>query len=782
MADSKEKKAKTKKKEPKSVYSKITKILWIAFAVGLLLVPLYVFTVKINFLDLYGGMPSLRELDNPEDELSSELYSADGLLLGKYYLPNSNRTPVFYKDLSDDMVNALLSAEDIRFEDHPGIDLRSVLRAASGVLTFRSLGGGSTLTQQLAKNLFDTRGIEDKEKYKGALSDVKGLGLVIAKTKEWILSVILESKYTKEEILAMYLNTIPFGNNSFGVKVAAKTYFNTSTDSLTIPEAAILVGLANAPTRFNPRRFPERAINKRNRIIRQMEKYEFISKATSDSLQATELGLKFNVENQNEGPAPYFRKVTGNFLRRWAKENNQDLYEGGLKIYTTIDSRMQELAEDAVKEHMMELQKKFNEHWKGRNPWINEEWREIKGFIKDESKKTDHYRKLVRRYGKGHDSVDIMMNLKREMTVFSWEKEIDTVMSSIDSLKYYKRFLQTGFVAMDPHSGQIKAWVGGINHKHFKYDHVYQGKRQPGSTFKPFVYATAIENGFSPCMEVPNVPVTFELPGQEPPVYTPTNATNEYDGQIMTIREAMSRSINQITAYLMKRVKPENVAKKAKSIGIQSPLDPVPSLCLGVSPVSVFEMVGAYCTFANEGIWTKPTYITRIEDKNGNVLYNPTPTTIQALSEENAYIMLHMLEGGTQVEGGTGLGLGRNLIVDNGIGGKTGTTQNASDGWFMGITRDLVGGAWVGGDNRSIRFRSWVEGQGGRTALPIFRKFLTKVYEDETLGYEKAPFNKPTKRLPLELDCNKYKGLSTNPSDSLNIVDEDEVFQEEDVY
>ncbi len=780
MAESKEKKA--KKKEAKNIYSKITKILWIAFAVGLLLVPLYVFTVKINFLDLYGGMPSLRELDNPEDELSSELYSADGLLLGKYYLPNSNRTPVAYKDLSDDMVNALLSAEDIRFENHPGIDLRSVLRAASGVLTFRSLGGGSTLTQQLAKNLFDTRGIEDKEKYKGALSDVKGLGLIIAKTKEWILSVILESKYTKEEILAMYLNTIPFGNNAFGVKVAAKTYFNTTTDSLTIPEAAILVGLANAPTRFNPRRFPERAINKRNRIIRQMEKYEFISKATSDSLQASELGLKFNVENQNEGPAPYFRKVTGNFLRRWARENNQDLYEGGLKIYTTIDSRMQELAEEAVTEHMKELQKKFNEHWKGRNPWIDEEWREMKGFIQDEAKKTDHYRKLVKRYGKGHDSVDIMMNLKKEMTIFSWEKEIDTVMSSIDSLKYYKRFLQTGFVAMDPHSGQIKAWVGGINHKHFKYDHVYQGKRQPGSTFKPFVYATAIENGFSPCMEVPNVPVTFELPGQDPPVYTPTNATNEYDGQIMTIREAMSRSINQITAYLMKRVKPENVAKKAKSIGIQSPLDPVPSLCLGVSPVSVFELVGAYCTFANEGIWTKPTYITRIEDKNGNVLYNPTPTTIQALSEENAYIMLHMLEGGTQVEGGTGLGLGRDLIFDNGIGGKTGTTQNASDGWFMGVTRDLVGGAWVGGDNRSIRFRSWVEGQGGRTALPIFRKFLTKVYADESLGYEKAPFNKPAKRLPLELDCNKYKGLSSNPADSLNLIEQEEVFQEEDVY
>lgn len=781
MANTKDNKAKkAKKNESKNLYTKITKVLWIAFFTGILLVPIYVFTVRVDFLNLYGGMPSLKELDNPQDELSSELYSADGVLLGKYFRPNSNRTPVEYKDLSDDMVNALLAAEDIRFHDHSGIDLKSVIRAATGVLTFRSLGGGSTLSQQLAKNLFDTRGTEDANKYKGLLSDVKGIGLGIAKTKEWILSVILESKYTKEHILAMYLNTIPFGNNAFGVKVAAKTYFNVATDSLTIPQAAILVGLANAPTRFNPRRFPERALAKRNRIIKQMEKYDYISKATSDSLQATELVLNFNVENQNEGPAPYFRKVTGNFLRQWAKENNQDLYEGGLKIFTTVDSKMQEYAEQAVLEHMKELQKKFNEHWKGKNPWIDEEWKEIKNFIKDESRKTDHYRKLVQKYGRGADSIDIMMNLKRDMKIFTWEKEVDTVMSSIDSLKHYKRFLQTGFAAMDPHSGQIKAWVGGISHKHFKYDHVYQSKRQPGSTFKPFVYATAIENGYSPCMEVPNVPVTFELPGQDPPTYTPVNSTHEYNGQIMTIREAMARSINQITAFLMKRVKPENVVEKAKAIGIQSPLDAVPSLCLGVSPVSVFEMVGAYCTFVNEGIWIKPTYITRIEDKNGNVLYNPTPTTRQALSEENAYIMLHMLQGGTQIEGGTALGLGSKLILDNGIGGKTGTTQNASDGWFMGVTRDLVAGAWVGGDSRSIHFRSWVEGQGGRTALPIYRNFMNKIYEDESLGYEKVPFNKPLKRLPVELDCNKYKGLIA-PSDSLNI-DQEQEFQEEDVY
>lgn len=780
-----EKKKKSKKTTSKNIYRKIIKGLWIAFAIGLLMVPVYVFTVKINLFNLYGGMPSLKELDNPEDELSSELYSADGILLGKYFRPNSNRTPVDYKDLSEAMKESLLAAEDIRFHDHSGIDLKSVLRAASGVLTFRRLGGGSTLSQQLAKNLFDTRGTEDPDKYKGILTsnDRSKLSLGIIKTKEWILSVILESKYTKEEIMAMYLNTIPFGNNAFGIKVAAKTYFNTTPDSLTIPQAAILVGLANAPSRFNPRRHPERAREKRNRIIRQMEKYEFITKEESDSLQASELVLDFNVDNQNVGPAPYFRKVAGNFLRRWARENNQDLYEGGLKIYTTIDSKMQVYAEEAVNEHMSQLQAHFNKHWEGRNPWIDENWQEIKGFIESQSILTEHYKKLVVQYGKNADSVDIMMNLKRPMKVFSWKGEIDTLMSPMDSLKYYKRFLNTGFMAMDPHSGQIKAWVGGISHKYFKLDHVKQSYRQPGSTFKPFVYATAIEYGYSPCMEVPNVPVTFSAPGQIPPTYTPKNSTHEYDGQIMTIREAMARSINQITAFLMKRLKPENVASKAKAMGIQSPLDPVPALCLGVSPVSVYEMVGAYSTFANEGIWTEPIFITRIEDKNGNILYNPTPTTVQALSEENAYVMLHMLMGATQVAGGTGWGLGRDLIYDNEIGAKTGTTQNASDGWFMGVTKDLVAGAWVGGDNQSIHFRTWVDGQGARTALPIYKKFMTKVYADEALGYEKGPFEKPLKRLPVELDCNKYKGLNVDPADSLNVgQDTIDVFKEEDIF
>lgn len=769
---------KKKTKPTKSIYSKLTKALWISFVLLVISIPLYFYSVKVDFLNLFGDMPSLRELDNPEDELSSQLYSSDGILIGKYFNPSSNRTPVDFKDLSPAMVKSLMAAEDIRFREHSGIDLRAVTRAVFGVVTGKKLGGGSTLTQQLAKNLFDIRGTEDKDKYKGKLGNIKGLGKLIDKSKEWILSVILESKYTKDEILAMYLNTIPLGHNTMGVKVAAKTYFNTTPDSLTIPQAALLVGLANAPTRFDPLRNPEKAKRKRNRIINQMLKYEYISQVESDSLQASELVLDYNEENHNEGVAPYFRKVAGNFLRKWAKENNQDLYEGGLKIYTTIDSRLQKYAEESVAEHMKPLQAKFDKVWKGRNPWVDEDFREIKGFIEREARRTEHYRLLVKKFGKEDDSVDIMMNHKRPMRLFTWNGEVDSMMSPIDSLKYYKKFLQTGFTAMDPHSGEIRAWVGGIDHRYFKFDHVYQSKRQPGSTFKPFVYATAIEYGYSPCMKVRNVPVTFSLPRQDPPTYTPKNSGKEFEGEEMTIREAMARSINQITAYLMKRIGIDNVVAKAHAMGIQSNLDAVPALCLGVSPVSVHEMVGAYCTFVNEGIWIEPSFITRIEDKNGNILYDPSPATVQALSEENAYIMLHMLKGTTEIKGGTGLGLGYKLIGGNDIGAKTGTTQNASDGWFMAVTKDLVAGAWTGGDNRSIHFRSWADGQGARTALPIVRKFLTKVYEDKNSGYEKSRFKRPSKRLPLELNCDKYQTNSFE-SDSTNV---DGNFKEDDIF
>ena len=465
---------------------------------------------------------------------------------------------------------------------------------------------------------------------------------------------------------------------------------------------------------------------------------------------------------------------------KWAKSNGYDLWGDGLKIYTTIDSRMQQYAETILKNHMAALQKLFINHWKGRNPWIDKNGKEIEGFLKRRIEQTSHYKQLVEKYGEGADSVDIVLNTQKKMTVFSWDGDIDTTLSPIDSLRYYKHFLHVGFMSMNPHSGSIKVWVGGINHKYFKYDHVRQGTRQPGSTFKPFVYGTAIENGYSPCYTLPDVPVTFQVIG-DPPTWTPPNANLRYSGAKMTIRKAMANSVNSITANMMKRVGTQTVIDFAKRMGITSKLDAVPSLCLGTSDVSVFEMVGAYSTFANGGVHTKPYFITRIEDKNGNVIQNFVPKTKQAISEETAYLMLHMLKGGIQESGGTSRGLSMEVKEGNEIGGKTGTTNNASDGWYMGITKDLVTGVWVGGDERSIHFREWSLGQGGVTARPIWDKYMQNIYADSLLGYKKGPFKKPS-ALSVEINCYKYENLEVDGSNSSLINTAEEKVNEEDIF
>ena len=467
------------------------------------------------------------------------------------------------------------------------------------------------------------------------------------------------------------------------------------------------------------------------------------------------------MQNQNEGIATYFRTVLQNDLMAWCKERNIDLWESGLKIYTTIDSRMQRYAEEAMEESMKVQQKAFDAHWQGRNPWIDENWNEIKGYLKSEIKQTDTYRNLVAKYGAGDDSVNIMLNAKKRMTIFSWKGERDTLFSSMDSLNYYKRFLNCGFMSMDPRSGAIKAWVGGINHKYFKYDHVRQGKRQPGSSFKPFVYGTAIEQGYNPCQKFQDVSPTIKVPGG---TWSPPNAEGDRgSGAFFTMRQAMARSLNSITAQLIQKVGPENVVNFAKSAGITSPLDAVPALCLGVSDVSLYEMVGAYSTFVNSGIHTEPFYITRIEDKNGNVIQNFVPKTRQAISEQTAYKMIYMLMGGVEEEGGTSRGLTYNLKVDNEIGGKTGTTNNASDGWYMGVTHDLVSGAWVGGDERTIHYREWSLGQGGKTARPIWAAYMNKIYADTELEYKKGQFRRPSTGMDISLDCKAYEV----PADSL---------------
>lgn len=743
-------------------------LIWAIFLFGVISVPLLFYAVKTDYNGLFGGLPSLQALERPDPELSSEIISADGVSLGKYY--RTNRTPVTFEELSPEMVNTLLVTEDIRFKEHPGIDLRGLIRAIIGRVTSLYSGGGSTITMQLAENLFRT-----ETENKGSLYKYPALGQVITKLKEYIISMQLEQSYTKEEILAMYLNTVPFGSNAFGIKVAAQTFFNKLPSQLTYKESALLVGALNAQTRYSPILNPENAQAKRTEVLYNVYKYGLIDKDAFDTLKVSDFGLNYKVESHNEGIATYFRTVLGNYLMSWTKERDLDLWGDGLKIYTTIDSRMQIYAENAVREHMDTLQQIFDTHLGNRAPWIDEEGREIPDFLDNAVKKTDYYQFLVEKYGKSSDSVKIKLREKRPMRVFSWDGEIDTLFNVYDSLRYFKGFLQTGFMAMDPKSGQIKAWVGGIDHKYFKYDHVMYSKRQPGSTFKPFVYTVAIDNGYSPCFPLADVPVSLSNNGEP---WTPQNSNGKYSGEVMTIRQAMARSVNSITAVMMRQLQPSTIKEYARRMGIQSELAAVPAMGLGAGgDVSVYEMVGAYSTFVNKGTHTIPTFLDRIEDQNGNVIQQFAPDKREAINEETAYIMLHMLKGTTEEVGGTAHGLSDEVKSGNEIGAKTGTTQNASDGWFMGVTKDLAAGAWVGGEERSIRFEYWALGQGARTAMPIWDKFMQQVYADPTLGYTKGPFPKPVKPITVELDCSKYEA-GTQPEDTItyDVVEEEAIF------
>ena len=758
---------------------KIIKTLWVISALSIIVFMLGIYSIKIDLFGLFGGMPSLQDLEKPQSELSSELYSNDTILLGKYF--RYNRSPVKYHELSDELITTLLVTEDIRFYNHSGIDFKGLIRATYGV--FKNIitlgnsgleGGGSTITQQLAKNLFKIR-----NEMKGKLGNIPFVGLIISKIKEWIVAVKLEEFYTKNEILSMYLNTAEYGSNSYGIKVASKTYFNKLPSQINYNEASIIVGLLNKPTKYNPFYNPENAINKKTEILYNLYKYSKISKMNFDSLSALDLNLTYKVENQNVGQATYFRTVVKNYLINWAKTNNYDLFADGLKIYTTIDSKMQSHAENAVTEQMKRLQNVFNKHWDGKNPWIDEKGYEIKDFLKNSIKRTKRYKELLKNNNGDTTKVFDILNEKKEMKVFSWDQEIDTIFSVIDSLKYYKNFLQAGFISIEPKTGHIKAWVGGINHKYFKYDHVKQGKRQPGSTIKPIVYAAAIDNGYSPCYPVVDAPVVFELPGQDPPYWRPDNHNGKWTGETMTLRKAMAKSVNSITAFITKKISPKTVVDYAKKLGIKSKLDPVPAVCLGAGgDVSLFDLVGSYSTFINKGIWTEPFFISRIEDKYGNLIQKFVPTKNEALSEETAFLMLHMLKGSKEEEGGTARGLNPELTINNDVGAKTGTTQNASDGWFIGVTHNLVSGAWVGGDDRSIHFKDWAYGQGARTAMPIWQQYMLSVYNDSTTNINKGKFDKPSKKISIEIDCSVYNNELKD--DSLNIfmdkIDASDIF------
>jgi len=744
--------------------SKLIHYLWIAFLGGLVFFVLFVWMVSINFLGFFGALPDFKALENPDTELASEMYAADGVLLGTF--ARENRSPVTYDELSPNLVQALIATEDERFEAHSGIDLQAMLRVfVKSILLGQDAGGGSTLSQQTAKNLFKTR----TDAGAGFLSSIPGLRMLIIKTKEWIVATQLERAYTKNEILTLYLNTSEFGSNAFGIKTAAKTFFNKTPAELSIQESAVLVGLFKAPTYYSPVFNPENSLRRRNTVLYQMVKNEVLEEAAYDSISKIPIALDYRVQNQNQGLATYFREIVKADLIKWTKENLKsdgsayDLFGDGLKIYVTIDSRMQRYAEEAMQEHMASLQQAFYKEMGKRDPWIDENWQVIPGFIETAVKRTERYRILKERFGNQPDSIQLMLNEKKKMKVFSWKGERDTLMSTMDSLAYYKKFLQAGFLSMDPHTGHIKAWVGGMDHKYFKFDHVKQGKRQPGSTFKPFVYAAAIENGYSPCYSVVDQPVEVYIPDQ--PAWSPSNADGKFSYEKMTIRKAMAQSVNSVTAYMMKKLSPKLVIETARRLGITSELEEVPSLALGVNDVSIYEMVGAFGTFVNKGEHTTPYYIDRIEDKNGNVLQQFTPKKRPAMSEEHAYLMTYMLRGGFEEESGTSQGVPWTLREGNELGGKTGTTQNASDGWYMGISKDLVSGTWVGGDDRAIHFRSWTAGQGSRTARPIWVNYMAKVYADPSLGYTKGPFPRPERPLSIEIACDKYEQESQQFAD-----------------
>jgi len=724
--------------------------------------------VSINLFGLFGEMPDIHEIENPKNDLSSELISADGVSLGRYF--RYNRAQVTYEELSKDLVNTLLYSEDHRFRDHSGLDIKGLLRAVFGAMTFTNQGGGSTLTQQLAKALF-TRNAYGKS-LDGHLAKLGELPRrLIQKNKEWIISVHLERNFTKDEILTMYLNTAEYVNNSFGIKVAAENHFKKEPDSLNLQESALLVGMLQNPALYNPARFPERALRKRNEVLWKVyqHKYKITTRDQYDSIAALPLGLKFSVQDQNEGMATYFRTVAGNYLLAYCKSKNIDLYNSGLKIYTTIDSRLQKYAEEALTQHMATLQKGFTEQWKLRkmDPWLDENGYQFKDFVNKRvhSRTTPQYKWLVEKYGEKNDSVEYWLKKKKPMKIFTWSGERDTTFNVYDSLNYYKRFLQSGMMAMDPTTGAIKAWVGGINHKYFKFDHVRQSKRQAGSTFKPFVYGLAMESGYSPCYKLFDISPAIPVPGGV--WYPPNSDGTKGSGQEMTLRHAMALSINTITAQMMMKLGPQNVVEFANRVGIESKLDAVPSLCLGVSDVSVFEMVGAYSTYVNNGIHTRPVFISRIEDKNGNVIEAFVPQTREGINDQTAYKMIHMLRGGVEEEGGTSGGLPRELKIDNEIGGKTGTTNDASDGWYMGITHNLVTGVWVGGDERAIRFPSWTFGQGIRTARPIFANFMLKVYADKETGITKGRFQQPRSGIPFLGDCSRY---TSSDDDSTKVI------------
>ena len=705
---------------------------------------------------LFGTMPSFEDLENPESNLATEVYSFDGVVLGKFY--NENRTAIKFTDLPKSLVDALVSTEDERFYEHSGIDARRTFGAA---LKLGSSGGASTITQQLAKLLFHGEGS-------------KFLPFrIIQKAKEWIIAIRLERQYTKNEIIAMYFNRVDFVNTAVGIRSAAKVYFNKEPRDLTILESAMFVGMLKNPSLYNPTKEKRQKMvfDRRNTVLSQMVRNNHLEESDKAQLEKKPIVLKFHPESHLDGTATYFREYLRDYLKNWCKDHKKpdgeeyDIYSDGLKIYTTIDSKIQQHAEEAVQAHMKNLQEEFFIQQKQNKnaPFVNITDVETDRIIKQAMKNSERWRILKEQEMSDEDIIK-SFSVKTKMTVFSWNGEKEMEMTPLDSIRYYKHFLQAGLMSMEPQTGQIKAWVGGINYKYFQYDHVGQGARQVGSTFKPFVYATAIEQlNMSPCDTIIDGPFIIRKGRHHVTEdWEPRNSDQKYRGMV-TLKRALAQSINTVSAKLMDKVGPEAVVEMTHKLGVTSEIPLQPSIALGAVDITVQDMVAAYSTFANQGVYIKPQFISRIEDKNGGVIYEPIPESHDVLNKDIAFAVIKLLEGVT--EGGSGERLrtqgggsgdnrwtGYPYMFTNPIAGKTGTTQNQSDGWFIGMVPNLVTGIWVGCEDRSARFKSITYGQGATAALPIWGYFMKKCYADKDLNISTEPFDRPD-NMTIKVDC-----------------------------
>ena len=738
---------------------------------------IYLGMVDTNFLWLFGKSPGFSRIMNPETHQASEIYSADGKLIGKFF--NENRTPVKFEDVNPTFWKVLVDTEDERFYKHHGIDFTGMLAAAKDMIVHHDARGASTITQQLAKNMFRVR----TQYSTGLLGYIPGIKMLVMKSKEWIIATKLELVYDKKDILTMYANTVDFGSNAFGIKTACKTYFNTTPSELTLDQMAVLVGMLKATTYYNPRINPKNSLKRRNIVLSNMLRHNDINRAQYDSISAKPITLNYSVESNYDGKALYYREYLANYLKDWCEENDYDLYSSGLKIYTTLDSRMQEYAEQAAIKQMKIVQRNFKNHWGNEEPWQDENHKVIPEFIEGIAKKLPVYKYLSNKFENSPDSIDYYLNKPHTVKLFDYEKGfIEEQMSTMDSIRYMVHFMHCAFVAMEPQTGAVKAWVGDINFNTWKYDKV-TAMRQPGSTFKLFVYTEAMNQGLTPCdkrrdeyfsMQV------FDKKKNQEVTWAPTNANGSFSGDSMALKSAFARSINSVAVRLGQEMGISRIVETAHKMGIKSPLDATPALALGSSDINLMELANAYCTIANDGVHHEPVVVTRIVDKDGKEVYTAPTAEEQAIPYRSAFFMQQLLMGGLREPGGTSMSFGGYLgdsYKDTDWGGKTGTSNNHSDAWFMGVSPKLVVGAWVGGEYRCIHFRTGTLGQGSRTALPICGYFVQALLSDPNFKQYHAKFGKPKDDAILSsmYNCASYYSHSkrdTLQTDSIHVEEE----------